>query len=177
MGFIPANVPLITNKGDMTLSTYDAPGFSPSLYKETVILPVQLYPGATEQISVEDATTVQGIMTDALMSAFSARAAGGPVVMGPTTTYPNALIVHTAITEIRPNKPMLNIAPQTQFRKRGYGYASVEMYVRAGVDGPVVAAFTSTTNTQRFSAEKFTPMGTADEAAKQWANEMVQLLK
>lgn len=176
MGFIPADVPLTAAAPDATSTSYRAPDVNLASYSRTFILPVVLYPGAVEAISPEDAVDVERRMTIALREAFAQR---GPVLMGHAGATPpaDALVVYCAITEIRPNRPLLNIAPQTQMRHRGYGYASVEMYVTAGPGGPVVAAYSDTANTQRFSAEKFTPMGTADEATRQWAQSLLQLVQ
>jgi len=42
------------------------------------------------------------------------------------------LVVRAAVTAIKPNNPLLNVAPQTQILKRGYGYASCEIYATDG---------------------------------------------
>lgn len=86
------------------------------------------------------------------------------------------LVVRAAITAIKPNKPLLNVAPQTQIMKRGYGYASCEIYATDGDGGPVVAAFMQTSDTSRFSDEKLSETGTARRAAGDWADEFRALL-
>jgi uncharacterized OsmC-like protein len=74
------------------------------------------------------------------------------------------------------HKPLLNVAPQSQIMKRGYGYASCEIYATNGDGGPVVAAFMQTSDTSRFSEEKLSETGTARRAAGDWATEFLGLL-
>lgn len=170
-GFVPMDVPLTTAKGDATLSTYVAPGFSAATYDQVVVDTVVLFPAATANITGAQANELRSLLGQTLVSAFQGKALAAPAPIGSRT-----LVVHAAITQLVPNEPILNIAPQTQFRKRGYGYASVEMFATLGEGGPVQAAFTSTVNTQRLSAEKWSSMGTADAAASMWAQEMVSLV-
>jgi hypothetical protein len=68
------------------------------------------------------------------------------------------------------------VAPQTQILKRGYGYASCEIYATDGATGQVVAAFMQTADTQRVSTEKFSDIGTAERAAKDWAKAFGELV-
>jgi hypothetical protein len=81
-----------------------------------------------------------------------------------------------AVTAIKPNNPLLNVAPQTQILKRGYGYASCEIYATDGEAGPVVAAFMQTSDTQRLSTEKYSDTGTAERASKDWAKAFRELI-
>lgn len=86
------------------------------------------------------------------------------------------LVVRAAITAIKPNNPLLNVAPQTQILKRGYGYASCEIYATDGATGDVVAAFMQTADTQRVSTEKYSDIGTAERASKDWAKAFRELV-
>jgi hypothetical protein len=86
------------------------------------------------------------------------------------------LVVRAAVTAIKPNNPLLNVAPQTQILKRGYGYASCEIYATDGEAGPVVAAFMQTSDTQRLSTEKYSDTGTAERASKDWAKAFRELI-
>ena len=94
----------------------------------------------------------------------------------PSGAAGRTLVVRVAITAIKPNNPLLNVAPQTQILKRGYGYASCEIYATDGATGDVVAAFMQTADTQRLSTEKYSDIGTAERAAKDWAKSFRELV-
>ncbi|MFO0784037.1 MAG: DUF3313 family protein [Phycisphaerales bacterium] len=171
-GFVPMDVPLTTAPGDATLATFVAPGFGAASYDQVVVDTVVLFPAATAQITPAQVKSLRTLLGQTLVDAFQGKAVAAPAAISSRT-----LVIHAAVTQLVPNEPILNIAPQTQFRKKGYGYASVEMFATLGEGGPVQAAFTSTVNTQRLSAEKWSSMGTADAAASMWANEMVKLVR
>lgn len=86
------------------------------------------------------------------------------------------LVIHAAITEIKPNQPLRNVAPQTQILKRGYGYATCEIYATDGEKGPIVAALMQTHDTQRFGTEKYSESGTAKKAAEESAKRFRKLI-
>lgn len=86
--------------------------------------------------------------------------------------------VHTAITESKPYTALLTVTPQSQLRRRGgYGYASVELYAGVGEQSPIASASTNTMDKQRFSLEKHSRLGTAQEATKFWAEQFAGLVR
>ena len=124
--------------------------------------------GAYGDISEEKLAEVRAVLQKALseeLAQLKTSSAGG-----------RTLVVRAAITAIKPNNPLLNVAPQTQILKRGYGYASCEIYATDGATGEVVAAFMQTADTQRVSTEKFSDIGTAERAAKDWAKAFGELV-
>lgn len=133
----------------------------------TVLPPVTPNTGAYGDLGEDKLAKVREILATALNTELTPLARGGT---GKT------LVVHAAITAIKPNNPLLNIAPQTQILKRGYGYASCEIYATDGQGGPVVAAFMQTSDTQRLSSEKLSDVGTAERASGDWAKEFAKLL-
>jgi hypothetical protein len=173
LGFIPPQVETRTEPGDAATQTYV---FPPDLEAvpttDIVVLPTVLYPEVIEVLTPEEAETLRTLLTEALVSALGprARASTGEPIGG-------AFVVHAAITELKPNNPLLNVAPQSQIRGRGYGYASVEIYLRRGEYGPVAAAYANTMDTQRFSLEKLSRTGTAEQAAKTWGERFAALVR
>ena len=124
--------------------------------------------GAYGEISEEKLAEVRAVLQKALSEELAQ--------LKPSSAGGRTLVVRAAITAIKPNNPLLNVAPQTQILKRGYGYASCEIYATDGATGQVVAAFMQTADTQRVSTEKFSDIGTAERAAKDWAKAFGELV-
>ena len=124
--------------------------------------------GAYGDISEEKLAEVRAVLQKALSEELAQ--------LKPSGAGGRTLVVRAAITAIKPNNPLLNVAPQTQILKRGYGYASCEIYATDGATGQVVAAFMQTADTQRVSTEKFSDIGTAERAAKDWAKAFGELV-
>jgi hypothetical protein len=157
-GFIPGTATMRAD-GDLTRK-FAAKGLDASKFGKVVVLPVEMpRPGAYGDLNEQQLENCRSIMQSELQKAF-AKAPG---------TGDRTLFVHAAITEIKPNKPLLNVAPQTQLLKRGYGYAACEMFATDGQNGPVVAAFMQTADTARIGTEKLSATGTAEHAAGEWA--------
>ena len=157
-GFIPSQVRM-QKAGDL-VHEWRAKGMQASEYGKVVVKPVETPAGDSYgDLTAEQLATVRGTFERALGSTF-AKGVG---------TGGKTLVVHAAITEIKPNQPLRNIAPQTQILKRGYGYAACELYATDGEGGPVVAAYMQTIDTTRFGAEKLSPTGTAERACGEWA--------
>jgi len=166
-GFIPSDVRL-TKSDDLTKS-WRASTFDRSQYSQIVIAPIAMpEPDEYGNLDADQLRTCRETLEEALRNDF-AKPFG-------TGNGGRTLVVRAAITAIKPNKPLLNIAPQSQVMKRGYGYASCEIYATDGDDGPVVAAFMQTSDTSRFSEEKLSETGTARRAAGDWAKEFLELL-
>ena len=165
-GFIPSSVPLLKAKSDEDTSEYKAQGFALSQYGSVKVEAVEI--GKIEALrgNPEEFEKMRARFQASLQSALEKSGGKGDRV----------LIVRGAITAFKPNNPLLNVAPQTQIMKRGYGYASCEIYATDGDGGPVVAAFMQTSDTSRFSDEKLSETGTARRAAGDWADEFRALL-
>ncbi len=152
-GFIPLSIPLAHSKADpMTSSWHDTDALSPGM-KVAVV-------------QVEVGSLAEDRMTDAQEEAFGDRLA--------SAAGPGVIEVRACITDFKPNKPLRNIAPQTQIMRRGYGYAACE--IEATLDGRCVAALASTVDTQRFGTEKLSDMGTADAACAEWSGRFAALI-
>jgi hypothetical protein len=168
-GFIPRDVAL--NEVDDLTKSWRAVDFDPTQYSTIVVAPVTTPEmGAYGDLDAEQLETCRKTLEDALREAFAKPLANSANANGRT------LVIRSAITAIKPNQPLRNIAPQTQILKRGYGYASCEIYATDGQGGPAVAAFMQTSDTQRFSDEKLSQTGTARRAAADWANAFRALL-
>jgi len=166
-GFIPGSTALV-EKDDMTSqwrASFDATRFS-GVVVEPVATPAT---GAYGDLSDEKLAEVRKIFAESISEEFKGMPVNGKAGANP-------LVIRAAVTAIKPNKPVLNVAPQTQMLKRGYGYASCEIYATDGRDGPVVAAFMQTSDTQRLSTEKYSDTGTAERAAKDWAKAFRELI-
>ena len=166
-GFIPGAVALV-EKDDMTAQWRAS--FDASRFGGVVVAPVSTpQADAYGDLSEEKLAEVRKIFAEAISAEFK-----GMPVTGKAGANP--LVIRAAVTAIKPNKPVLNVAPQTQMLKRGYGYASCEIYATDGQGGPVVAAFMQTSDTQRLSSEKLSDVGTAERASGDWAKEFAKLL-
>ena len=157
-GFIPTNVRMHAD-GDLARS-WTTKGFEPARYGKVVVEPVVTSrPGAYGDLTDEQLENCRRIFAEQLTAAFAAVPGNGDRV----------LHVRAAITEIKPNKPLLNVAPQTQLLKRGYGYAACEIFATDGPGGAPVAAYMCTADTARIGTEKLSATGTAEHAAGDWA--------
>lgn len=166
-GFIPSSVRL-AETDDLTRS-WRASSSDRAGYARVVIAPIAMpEPDEYGDLDADQLRTCRETLEEALRTKLENGVVGG--------TGDRTLVVRAAITAIKPNKPLLNVAPQTQIMKRGYGYASCEIYATDGDGGPVVAAFMQTSDTSRFSDEKLSETGTARRAAGDWADEFRALL-
>ncbi|MFM1831442.1 MAG: hypothetical protein RLZZ558_1782 [Planctomycetota bacterium] len=165
-GFIPSSVPMMASRSDDHTHQFRARGFALSQYGKVRVEPVSISPNVDLELAAEDFRDLQARFQESLQAALE-RAGGSGERM---------LVVRGQITAIKPNKPMLNVAPQTQLLKRGYGYAACEIYATDGEKGPVVAAWMNTLDTQRFGAEKLSELGTARQACEAWGPEFRKFL-
>ena len=157
-GFIPSSVPLLKAKSDEDTSEYKAQGFALSQYGSVKVEAVEN--GKIEALrgNPEEFEKMRARFQASLQSALEKSGGKGDRV----------LIVRGAITAFKPNNPLLNVAPQTQIMKRGYGYAACEIFATDGPGGKVVAAWMNTQDTQRFGAEKLSEFGTIEKACETW---------
>jgi hypothetical protein len=157
-GFIPMNVAMVKDKGNDETSQFKAKGFKLNEYGKVVVQPIEA--GSIKELveNPEEMEKMRSKFQASLQKALESTGGGGQRV----------LVVRGAITAFKPNKPVLNVAPQTQLMKRGYGYAACEVYATDGVDGPVVAAWMNTQDTQRFGTEKLSQFGTIEKACETW---------
>ena len=89
----------------------------------------------------------------------------------------NVLIVESEIVRAVPNQPALNIAPQTQFGHRGYGYAAIRITLKDGATNKVLSTFTQTEATKRFGLDKLSDWESVESSFKAWAKSAVSLTK
>ena len=157
-GFIPRNVPMMEAKGDEQTQQFKAKGFKLSDYGKVSVESVSVSRQVDIELKPEDFEDLRSRFQKSLQAALEK--AGG--------TGDRTLVVRGEITAIKPNKPMLNVAPQTQLLKRGYGYAACEIFATDGNGGAVVAAWMNTMDTQRFGSEKLSELGTARKACEEW---------
>lgn len=160
------SVPLTPNPDDAKTGEFRLASLSTADYGQIRIEPVTRAPGAEIELDDDEWTRLKDVMRGQLEDALSAAAGTGT----------KTLIVHAAFTYVKPNVPALNVAPQTQIMKRGYGEAACEIYATVEGDPKVVAAFSSETDTERFSAEKLSRLGTAERACGEWAKAFRNLL-
>ncbi|MFM7260347.1 MAG: DUF3313 family protein [bacterium] len=166
-GFIPSSVRLA--KTDDLTRSWRATSFDGTGYGRIVVMPVSMpQPDEYGDLDAEQLRTCRETLEEELRTKLANGIVGG--------SGDRTLVVRAAITAIKPNKPLLNVAPQTQIMKRGYGYASCEIYATDGDGGSIVAAFMQTSDTSRFSDEKLSQTGTARRAAGDWADEFRTLL-
>jgi hypothetical protein len=157
-GFIPTTIRM-KQDGDLARA-WKAKDLASMKFGKVVVKPAETSrPGAYGDLTDEQLENCRRILTEQLTAAFASMGTGGD----------RTLVVRASITEIKPNKPLLNVAPQTQLLKRGYGYAAGEMFATDGEGGPVVAAYMCTTDTARIGTGKLSETGTAEQAAGDWA--------
>ena len=167
MGYVPMSVKLRTDGDDKLTRVFQSDDAVLSRYATIVIEPVAVPSAADIDCTDEELQSIRTKLQENLAKEFGPGAGG----TGPT------LVVRAAITAVKPNRPALNIAPQSQMMKRGYGYGACEIYATQGDRGPVVAAMASTVDTERFSAEKLSAMGTVDRGCEQWAKTFADLFR
>ena len=155
-GFIPRSVPMSKVDGDT--ASYRAKGFQLSQFGKVVVEPIQGPPPMDGKVDAAEMEDLRTRFQSSLQKALEAT--GG--------TGDRTLVVRASITALKPNKPLLNAAPQTQILKRGYGYAACEVYATDGTDGQTMAAWMNTQDTQRFGTEKLSELGTAQKACETW---------
>jgi outer membrane lipopolysaccharide assembly protein LptE/RlpB len=157
-GFIPSSVPLMEAKDDSDTMEYRAQGFALSQYGSVKVEAVEI--GQIEELrgNPEEFEKMRARFQASLQAALEKSGGKGDRV----------LIVRGSITAFKPNKPLLNVAPQTQIMKRGYGYAACEIFATDGPGGKVVAAWMNTQDTQRFGTEKLSEFGTIEKACETW---------
>jgi hypothetical protein len=165
-GFIPLSVPLAHSASDPTTSVWHDSAALDSPNRKIAVTQVEVGSLAEDRMTDDQEAEVKLRFRRALEAAFGDRlaSAGGPDVIE----------VRACITDFKPNKPLRNIAPQTQVLRRGYGYAACE--IEATLGGRPVAAMASTVDTQRFGTEKLSDMGTADAACATWAQKFAALV-
>jgi len=165
MGFVPTEIRLRTSTQDKLTRTWTANSIAPlNSYSEIRVEPVAVVATADIDCSSEQLEQVRNTLRQDLTNYLGTGGGSGPV-----------LVVRAAITAVKPNNPLLNVAPQTQMLKTGYGYGAVEIYAAAGEGGPIVAAMASTVDTERFSAEKLDTLGTVDRGCEQWSQAFANL--
>jgi hypothetical protein len=165
-GFVPMSVPLTPNADDKQTAEFRLAALSTADYGAIRVEPVTRAPGAEIELDDDEWTKLKDVMREQL-----------ELSLGPAAgTGSKALVVHAAFTFVKPNTPGLNVAPQTQMMKLGYGEAACEIYATIEGDPKVVAAFSSETDTRRFSAEKLSRLGTAERACEEWAKAFRTLL-
>ncbi len=157
-GFIPRNIPMMKSAESEETSSYKAKGFALSQYGAVKVEPIRSPPMGDLKVQAEELDELRRRFEAGLQQAL--KATGG--------TGDRVLVVRGEITAIKPNNPLLNVAPQTQILKRGYGYAACEIYATDGADGRVVAAWMNTQDTQRIGSEKLSELGTAKKACDEW---------
>jgi hypothetical protein len=164
-GYIPKTVALKADgdkRKDFRLKDLDTTRFG-----KVVIDPVVTPDGnAYGDLTADQLQQLRTLLQEALAKSF-----GTGVGTGDRT-----LVIRAAITGVKPNQPMRNIAPQTQILKGGYGYAGAELYAMDGANGPVVAALMQTYDTERFGTEKLSALGTAEKACTEWAEAFHELI-
>lgn len=159
MGFVPDSIRLKPMSGDKLTRTWTSSSIKPlASYRSIEVDAIEVPAYADIECTDEQLETIRTTLRNDLQNHLGNGGGSGPV-----------LVVRAAITAVKPNNPLLNIAPQTQMRKRGYGYGAVEIYATEGAGGPVVAAMTSTVDTERFSSEKLEEMGTVERGCQQWS--------
>ena len=165
-GFIPMSVPMMKDKENDETSQYKAKGFALNQFGKVVVEPIDA--GSIKEL-IENPAEMEKMRSKfqaSLQKALETTGGGGQRV----------LVVRAAITAFKANKPMLNVAPQTQLMKRGYGYAACEIYATDGVGGQVVAAWMNTQDTQRFGTEKLSQFGTIEKACETWGPDFRKFL-
>ncbi|MEY2715378.1 MAG: hypothetical protein RIT24_1721 [Planctomycetota bacterium] len=164
-GFIPTSVQLA--KSGELVSKWGGK-LNPSTIAAVKLLPAATpYAGQYGDLSEVQLAEVRVALNEALAAEFKDFG---------SKTGTRTLVIHAAVTEIKPNKPLLNVAPQTQIIKRGYGYATCELYATDGDGGPIVAALMQTHDTQRLGTEKYSESGTAKKAAEESAKQFRKLI-
>ncbi|MCE9618893.1 MAG: DUF3313 domain-containing protein [Planctomycetes bacterium] len=165
VGFIPGTIPLTFNPNSESYS-YKNHSMSLGDFKSVLVHDVQLVSDGGDP---DGASALAIQFRNEIISVVGLPAASG---LGP-----GVLEIRAVITGLEANEPLFNIAPQTQVRRRGYGFVAVEMYAIDGGNAAPVAAYADTQDTQRFSAEKLSTWGSAQAGLKSIADAFGTLLK
>lgn len=165
-GFIPLNVPMMKDKDNDETQQFKAKGFALNQFGKVQVEPIEA--GGIQELrdNPTEMESMRGKFQAGLQKALESTGGGGQRV----------LVVRGAITAFKPNRPVLNVAPQTQLMKRGYGYAACEIYATDAATGQVVAAWMNTQDTQRFGTEKLSQFGTIEKACESWGPEFRKFL-
>jgi hypothetical protein len=164
-GYIPRTVALKADGDDR--KDFRKKDLDTSRFGKVVIEPVVTPDGnAYGDLTPDQLQQLRTLLQEALAKSF-----GTGIGTGDRT-----LVIRAAITGVKPNQPLRNIAPQSQILKGGYGYAGAELYAMDGANGPVVAALMQTHDTERIGTEKLSALGTAEKACTQWAESFRELV-
>jgi hypothetical protein len=90
---------------------------------------------------------------------------------------PDTLVVKSFIVRAVPNSPLRNLAPQTQVRKAGYGYAAIFVEVVDPQRKGQLLTFSHERSTERFSLDKLSEWGSVEKSFEVWASEIAEKLK
>lgn len=147
-----------------------------SRYTRALIAMPSIAPNATQgdEVSDEQLEKLRQQFASRLQEAFS-KTSTPASMLDEQGSRAGAFVVRAEIVRAVPNKPLRNIAPQTQLTRTGYGYASVRMVIEDGESGRVLVTATETKSTQRFGTEKLSEWGTVEKAFESWAAEAVKL--
>lgn len=170
-GFFPERARLTDLDGDGTAIGYRNRSLALGQFTGCFIAPVQVDPQAADgdDVSSDQLAQLGNDFGAALAKSISQKIA---IVSAPGA---GIITVNATIMRAVPNKPALNLAPQTQILQRGYGYASV--VVRAdSLDGASIMGFADTRSTQRFGADKLSTWGSVEASFTAWADEIAGLL-
>jgi len=164
-GYIPRTVAL---KGDGDeRKDFRMKDLDISRFGKVVIDPVVTPDGnAYGDLTADQLQQLRTLLQEALVKSFGTGIGTGD----------HTLVIRAAITGVKPNQPLRNIAPQSQILKGGYGYAGAELYAMDGANGPVVAALMQTHDTERFGTGKLSALGTAENACALWADSFRELI-
>ena len=165
-GFIPDFVPLRGAKGEVQ-SWVSGTGLRQ--YRQFFVSPVALAPGVGDGESSEDIAQLQATLSNDINTAFAATRTAAAIA------GPGVLVINSSISCLKPNNPLLNIAPQTQIRGRGYGHTCIEVTFTDGGTGQIVTAYADADTTQRFSTAKATKWGSTEAAFTHWAQALAGL--
>ena len=128
-GFIPKSVTM--KSGENQSHKWAADSKKLAAFGKVVVWPTETPAGnAYGDLDPEKLATLRGLLEKSIKEAFGESLGNGD----------RTLVIRSALTAVKPNNPLLNVAPQTQIMKRGYGYAACEIYATDGDTGPVVAA-------------------------------------
>ncbi|MFZ9882422.1 MAG: DUF3313 family protein, partial [Phycisphaerales bacterium] len=153
-----------------------ADGVDFSRYTRVCVAMPTVAPDATQsdEVSDEQLEKLRNEFASRMVEAFG-KASRPASMLGEGAAGAGAIVIRTEIVRAVPNKPLRNIAPQTQLTRTGYGYASVRMYIEDGATGQTLVTMTDTQSTKRIGAAKLSEWGTVEKAFEFWAGEAVKL--
>ncbi|MDA1008523.1 MAG: DUF3313 family protein [Planctomycetota bacterium] len=138
------------------------PGTDWNSYTQFQLSPVTIDPAGSTGVSLNDQVLLTTFLTSDLSKVFMRNS--GQADQGSA----NMLAINAHIVQATPNKPLRNITPLTQLRGAGYGSITVEYQITDSATGTLLAAMRMTEKTQRFSVEKLSVWGSAEESMKSW---------